>query len=255
MKKALLLPLALSLFIITVNSGCSHTANPGPDKDAVFKNLDTTANPSSDFFAYANGGWIKKNPIPAAYSAWGIGNLVNEEIRNQLRKINEDALKEQGAKGSNSQKIGDFYASGMDSVKIEQQGLSPLKGEFDAIDQIHDVKSLLANIAHLHTIGVSTFISPGIYQDAKKSDRMALHLWQGGLGLPNRDYYFNTDKKTSDIRKDYAETHLPAMLKLSGLTESDANKAAKVVFAIEKDLAAKSRKLEDLRDPYANYNK
>ena len=253
MKKIIVL--ALGLFYVALNSGCSHTPNPGPDKDVVFKNLDTTANPGTDFFAYANGGWIKKNPIPAAYSAWGIGNLVNEEIRNQLRKISEDALNEQAAKGSNSQKIGDFYASGMDSIKIEQQGLSPLKAEFDAIDQLKDVKSVLATIAHLHTIGVGTFISPGIYQDAKKSDRMALHLWQGGLGLPNRDYYFNTDKKTSDIRKDYAETHLPTMLQLSGLTDIDAKKAAKAVFAIEKDLASKSRKLEDLRDPYANYNK
>jgi putative endopeptidase len=253
MKKIIVL--ALGLFYVALNSGCSHTPNPGPDKDVVFKNLDTTANPGTDFFAYANGGWIKKNPIPAAYSAWGIGNLVNEEIRNQLRKISEDALNEHAAKGSNSQKIGDFYASGMDSIKIEQQGLSPLKAEFDAIDQLKDVKSVLATIAHLHTIGVGTFISPGIYQDAKKSDRMALHLWQGGLGLPNRDYYFNTDKKTSDIRKDYAETHLPSMLQLSGLTDIDAKKAAKAVFAIEKDLASKSRKLEDLRDPYANYNK
>jgi putative endopeptidase len=253
MKKIIVL--ALGLFYVALNSGCSHTPNPGPDKDVVFKNLDTTANPGTDFFAYANGGWIKKNPIPAAYSAWGIGNLVNEEIRNQLRKISEDALNEHAAKGSNSQKIGDFYASGMDSIKIEQQGLSPLKVEFDAIDQLKDVKSVLAAIAHLHTIGVGTFISPGIYQDAKQSDRMALHLWQGGLGLPNRDYYFNTDKKTSDIRKDYAETHVPAMLQLSGLTDIDAKKAAKAVFAIEKDLASKSRKLEDLRDPYANYNK
>ncbi len=253
MKKIIVL--ALGLFYVVLNSGCSQTPNPGPDKDVVFKNLDTTANPGTDFFAYANGGWIKKNPIPAAYSAWGIGNLVSEEIRNQLRKISEDALNEHAAKGSNSQKIGDFYASGMDSIKIEQQGLSPLKVEFDAIDQLKDVKSVLATIAHLHTIGVGTFISPGIYQDAKKSDKMALHLWQGGLGLPNRDYYFNTDKKTSDIRKDYAETHLPTMLQLSGLSDVDANKAAKAVFAIEKDLASKSRKLEDLRDPYANYNK
>jgi putative endopeptidase len=253
MKKIMVL--ALGLFYIVLNSGCSNTPNPAPDKDVVFKNLDTAANPGTDFFAYANGGWIKKNPIPAAYSAWGIGNLVSEEIRNQLRKISEDALNEHAAKGSNSQKIGDFYAAGMDSLKIEQQGLSPLKAEFDAIDQLKDVKSVLATIAHLHTIGVGTFISPGIYQDAKKSDRMALHLWQGGLGLPNRDYYFNTDKKTSDIRKDYAETHLPTMLQLSGLNNMDAKKAAKMVFAIERDLASKSRKLEDLRDPYANYNK
>lgn len=254
MKKNIFCGLAIGL-AATLLYSCSQTANPGPDKDVVFKNLDTTANPGNDFFAYANGTWIKKNPIPAAYSAWGIGNLVTEEIRNQLKKINEDALKEKAAKGSNSQKIGDFYASGMDSVNIEKQGLNPLKDELKAIENIQNVQGLLYVIAHLQTIGVESMISPGVYQDAKQSDKMALHLWQGGLGLPNRDYYFNTDKKTSDIRKDYAEVHLPTMLKLSGLTEIEAKKSAKAVFAIEKELASNSRKLEDLRDPYANYNK
>lgn len=236
-------------------SACSQTPNPGPDRDVVFQNLDTTANPGKDFFIYANGGWIKKNPIPAAYSSWGIGNLVTEEIRNQLKKINEDALKEQAEKGSNSQKIGDFYASGMDSVKIEKQGLLPLKPAFDQIEQIKDVAGLLQVISAFQKMGVSSFINPGVYQDAKNSEQMALHLWQGGIGLPNRDYYFNTDQKTSTIRKDYAEVHLPTMLKLSGLTEKDAQNAAKAVYEIEKMLANKSRKLEDLRDPYANYNK
>lgn len=236
-------------------SACSQSANPGPDKDVVYKNLDTAASPGNDFFMYANGGWIKKNPIPAAYSAWGIGNLVSEEIRNQLKKINEDALKENAATGSNSQKIGDFYASGMDSVMIEKQGLSNLKTQFDQIEAIKDVKDLLKVIAEFQKIGAGALISPGVYQDAKKSDQIALHLWQGGIGLPNRDYYFNSDKKTSEIRKDYAEVHLPTMLKLSGLNEADAKAAAKAVYEIEKSLAAQSRKLEDLRDPYANYNK
>ncbi len=238
-----------------VISACNQTPNPGPDKDVVYKNMDSTANPTDDFFNYANGGWIKKNPIPAAYSAWGIGNLVSEEIRNQLKKINEDALAEKAAKGTNSQKIGDFYASGMDSAKIEQQGMAPLKAEFAQIEQIKDIAGVLDRIAHFQKIGVDALISPGVYQDAKNSEKIALHLWQGGIGLPNRDYYFNTDQKTSDIRKDYAETHLPTMLKLSGLSEAEAKNAAKAVFEIEKSLAAQSRKLEDLRDPYANYNK
>ncbi|MEY3678996.1 MAG: hypothetical protein RI924_1137 [Bacteroidota bacterium] len=245
----------LSVVLVLIISACSRTPNPGPEQDVVYKNLDTTAHPGKDFFSYANGGWIKNNPIPAAYSSWGIGNLVSEEIRNQLKKINEEALNEKAAKGSNSQKIGDFYASGMDSVKIEQQGLSPLKAPFDQIDQIKNTADVLIVIAAFQQMGVGSFISPGIYQDAKNSEQMALHLWQGGIGLPNRDYYFNTDQKTSNIRKDYAEVHLPNMLKLSGLSESDAKKAAKSVYEIEKSLAAQSRKLEDLRDPYANYNK
>ncbi|MFM6975278.1 MAG: M13 family metallopeptidase [Sphingobacteriaceae bacterium] len=247
--------LGYALLCGVVLSACNQTPNPGPDQDVVYKNLDTTASPGKDFFSYANGGWIKKNPIPAAYSAWGIGNLVTEEIRNQLKKINEDALKENAAKGSNSQKIGDFYASGMDSAKIEQQGLSTIQPELKQIEQIKDVAGLLEVIAAFQKIGVNALINPGVYQDAKNSEKMALHLWQGGIGLPNRDYYFNTDQKTANIRKDYAEVHLPTMLQLSGLNEADAKAAAKSVYDIEQALAAKSRKLEDLRDPYANYNK
>ncbi len=251
MKKYVFLAGVLALII----SACSRTPNPGPEQDVVYKNLDTTAYPGKDFFSYANGGWIKNNPIPAAYSSWGIGNLVTEEIRNQLKKINEDALKAQAEKGSNTQKIGDFYASGMDSTKIEKQGLTTLKAQFEQIEQIKDVAGLLNVIAAFQKMGVGSFINIGVYQDAKNSENIALHLWQGGIGLPNRDYYFNNDKKTSDIRKDYAEVHLPTMLKLSGLSEAEAKKAGESVFEIEKSLAAQSRKLEDLRDPYANYNK
>src|SRR5476651_2515339 len=90
--------------------------------DPIYKNLDTTVKPGDDFFQYANGGWLKKNPIPAAYSSWGIGNVVQEDIRARLKKINDDALNTNADKGSSTQKIGDFYYSGMDTVTIEKLG-------------------------------------------------------------------------------------------------------------------------------------
>src|ERR1700761_4132285 len=95
--------------------------------DPIYKNIDPTVSPGEDFFKYANGTWLKNNPIPPAYSSWGIGNEVTEEIRDRLRKINEDALKANAAKGTATQKIGDFYYSGLDSTDIEKQGVSPLK--------------------------------------------------------------------------------------------------------------------------------
>src|ERR1700749_2622728 len=193
--------------------------------DIIFKDIDTTVKSGDDFFQYANGAWLKKHPIPAAYSSWGIGRVVQEELRDRLKKINEDALKENAAKGTSSQKIGDFYYSGMDTLNIEKQGLSPLKAELDKIDQVKDLNGLLAEFAHLQTIGVTTPIGADVEQDAKNSSKMVLQLGQTGIGLPNRDYYFNTDQHSTDIRNDYQQKHLPTVFKLAGMNDAAAAQA------------------------------
>jgi len=256
-KNVLIAYSGLALLFSAVITSCTHkdSAASYAANDPVFKDLDTTVNPGSDFFKYANGGWIKKNPIPAAYSSWSIGHLVQEDIREKLKKINEDALKENAAKGTNSQRIADFYFTGMDTVGIEKRGLSDLKEELGHIEQIKDVNGILDVAAHLTTTGVDNMIGLTIGQDEKNSEKIMLHLGQDGIGMPNRDYYFNTDARTKNIQNDYAGKHLPTVLKLSGMTDQDAVTAAKNVFAIETALAASSRKLEDLRDPYHNYNK
>jgi putative endopeptidase len=256
-KTSLIALSGLALLFSVVVTSCNHKNSEASyaANDPVFKNMDTTVNPGNDFFKYANGGWIKKNPIPAAYSSWGIGNLVQEDIRGKLKKINEDALKENAAKGTSSQKIADFYYTGMDTVGIEMRGISDLKAELDRIDQIKDVNGVLDMAAHLTTIGIDNMIGLYIGQDEKNSDKMMLHISQSGIGLPNRDYYFNIDTRTKNIRNDYSGKHLPAVLKLSGMTDQDAAASAKSVFAIETILATSSRKLEDLRDPHHNYNK
>lgn len=256
-KNGLIAYCGVGLTLTAILASCTHQQSEESfaAHDPVFKNMDTTVSPGADFFKYANGGWIKKNPIPAAYSSWGIGNLVKDEIREKLRKINEDALKENAAKGTNSQKIADFYFTGMDSVGIEKRGITDLKPELDRIDQIKDVKGILDVAADFTTKGIDNAIGLYIGQDEKNSEKITIHLTQTGLGLPNRDYYFNTDSRTKNIRTDYAAKHLPAMLKLSGMTAENAEAASKKVFEIETSLAASSRKLEDLRDPYHNYNK
>jgi putative endopeptidase len=236
-------------------SGCKPKTSNYAENDVIFKDLDTTVKPGDDFFRYANGGWLKQNPIPAAYAAWGIGNVVEEELRDRLKKINEEALKADATKGSNTQKIGDFYFSGLDTVNIEKEGLDPLKPELLKIDQIKDIKSLIDEFAHLQTIGVETPFSLGVGQDAKNSNKNMLQLYQGGIGLPNRDYYFNTDAHSVEIRTDYQQKHLPIIYKLSGLSSNDAIAVSNKTFALEKFLADSSRKLQDLRDPYRNYNK
>ncbi|MDB5136057.1 MAG: family peptidase [Mucilaginibacter sp.] len=226
-----------------------------PPNDPVFNNLDQTVSPGADFFMYANGGWIKRNPIPPAYSSWGIGNVVQEEIRDRLKKINESALKANAAKGTGTQKIGDFYFTGLDSAGIEKMGISPLQEQLNIIDQAKDEHDILNAAALLTTTGTRNFIGSRVGQDDKNSSKMMVQLGQTGLGLPNRDYYFKTDARTTRIRNDYTTKYLPTMLALSGWDEQKAAVGAKSAYNIEKFLADSSRKLEDLRDPYKNYHK
>ncbi len=245
---------ACTLTTFLLNS-CKHHNDTRLANDPIYTDRDTTVKLGEDFFEYANGGWLKKNPIPPAYAGWGIGSVVEEDLRNQLKKINEDALKANAPKGSNTQKIGDFYYSGMDTVDIEKEGLSPLKPELDKIAAVTDIKSLIDEFAHLHDIGVTTPLGVYAGQDPKNSSKIVLQLGQDGIGLPDRDYYFNKDEHSVAIRNDYQQKHLPTVFKLAGMTEASAASATAKTYALEKSLADSSRKLEDLRDPYHNYNK
>jgi putative endopeptidase len=254
-KTATIMTLVTGVFTMLALNACKQSTNTVVANDPVYTDRDTTVKPGDDFFKYANGTWINKNPIPPAYSSWGVGDLVEEELRDKLKKINEDALTANAPKGSNTQKIGDFYFSGMDTVDIEKEGLSPLKPELDKIAAIHDVNSLVDEFAHLATIGVDNPIGAYVGQDEKNSGKMVMHLGQDGIGLPNRDYYFNTDEHSVTIRNDYQQKHLPTLYTLSGLSPASAASATAKTYALEKFFADSSRKLEDLRDPYHNYNK
>jgi putative endopeptidase len=254
-NKSILIVIIISTAGILVMSSCKDKSKNYAENDVIYKNLDPTVKPGDDFFRYANGGWLKKNPIPAAYSSWGIGNVVVEELRDRLKKINIEALSAHVKKGTNTQKIGDFYFSGLDTTDIEKEGLDPLKTELGKIDQVKNINDLVDEFAHLQTIGVDQPIAAGVGQDAKNSNKNMLQLYQGGIGLPNRDYYFNTDAHSLEIRTDYQEKHLPIVYKLSGLSSGAAIAASKKIYSLEKFLADSCRKLEDLRDPYRNYNK
>lgn len=243
----IVLPLAAALI--------SSCRNASMNEDILQKNIDTTVNPGKDFFKYANGTWLKNNPIPESESHWGIGNLVQEETYARLREISQNAAKDVNAKpGTALQKIGDFYFTGMDSAGIEENGIRPLQPEFDRINAITDLKSLLDVVSLFKTYRINVMFSLPISQDEKNSDKMAMHIWQGGLGLPNRDYYFNKDARTENIRREYVG-HLTRTMQLLGEDSATAGKHSATIMKIETDLAAQSRKLEDLRDPYKNYNK
>ncbi len=223
--------------------------------DPLIANMDSSVSPGDDFFMYACGGWLKKNPIPGNERSWGVWSLVQDETFNRMKEISEDAAKQKdAAKGSNTQKIGDFWAAGMDTAAIEKEGLNGIATELASIDAITDVNGLIEISARLHSIGVETLFGFYIYQDEKNSEKITLHLYQGGLGLPDRDYYFNNDGRTAKIRAEYPN-HLTNMFKLMGNDDKTAATNSASVMKIETALAKVSRKLEDLRDPYKNYNK
>jgi putative endopeptidase len=216
--------------------------------------MDPSVNPGQDFFTYANGGWLKRNPIPNTESAWGIGNVVREQLYLNLRSINEQSAASPAAPGSDAQKIGDFWATAMDTAKAERLGIHPLDGELARIAAIRNVNDALDVAFAQNPIQVGPFFSFYVYQDERKSDMMSLHLSQGGLGLPDRDFYVNPDTGVAHIRDEYV-AHMARTLKELGRDDAASKTAAANVMAFETALAKASRKLEDLRDPIANYNK
>jgi putative endopeptidase len=247
--------LCLAAGVLVSACGPSVTTTNSPAKpDFLQANLDTTVNPGQDFFQYANGGWLKQNPIPNTESAWGIGNVVREQLYLNLRRINEESAAGVSAPGSDKQKIGDFWATAMDTAKADRLGIHPLDPVFARIDAIRNANDAMDVAFALNPLQVGPFFSAGVYQDERKSDVMSVHLSQGGLGLPDRDFYVNSDTGVARIRVEYV-AHIARTLKELGRDDAGAKTAAANVMAFETSLAKASRKLEDLRDPVANYNK
>jgi putative endopeptidase len=216
--------------------------------------VDPSVSPRDDFFRYAVGKWLRENPIPANERSWGIGHVVQDETYRRMRAISEDAAANARATpGSNAQKIGDFWYAGMDTATIATQGIAPLAEELAKIAAVKDTKELLAEISHLQYLGVGAMCDEYISQDEKNSDRYAVHLHQGGLGLPDRDYYSDTDDRARMLRGEY-RTHVGRMFELLGDDTTRASANAAIVMSLETELALASRKLAALRDPIANYH-
>jgi putative endopeptidase len=248
---------AFTLLILGSGIANSTAQSPAPQSapsDFLAANMDPSVDPGKDFFDYANGGWLARNPIPASESGWGIGNLVDEELYTKLRAVNEQAAKARPRAGIEQQQIGDFWIAAMDEPRADALGLTPLNSQLALIDSIKTVTDVIDVSFALRPVGVQTFCDVSVDQDEKQSDVMSVHLGQGGLGLPDRDFYFNSEKGIAQIRKEYV-AHLARMLKLMGRSDQDSLKAANDLMKFETALAKASRKLEDLRDPEKNYNK
>jgi putative endopeptidase len=221
----------------------------------VLTSLDKTCKPCEDFYRYANGGWLGKNPIPAAYPRWGRFDELADRNRELLHQILESAAANPNqVPGSNAQKIGDFYASCMDETQINANGAKPLDPELGRIAAIQTADELQAEIARLQGLGIRALFGFGSTQDAKDSSQMIGGADQGGLGLPDRDYYTKTDDKSKQIRQQYEE-HISKMLALAGDDATMAATEAKTILDLETKLAEASLTRVEMRDPVKTYNK
>ncbi|HET7586667.1 MAG TPA: M13 family metallopeptidase [Gammaproteobacteria bacterium] len=216
--------------------------------------LDRSVKPGEDFFQFANGGWREAHPIPPAYSRWGTFNVLHQTNQKRIREILEEAAASADApEGSIQQKIGDFYASGMDVKGINAAGLKPLKPEFERIDAISNLKELQAELVRLQNMGVDALFGFGQMQDFKDSSQVIGVADQGGLGLPDRSYYLKKDDKSAKLRAAYVD-HVADMLMLYGMDKNASEEGAQAIMDIETTLAKASMTRVERRDPDAIYH-
>lgn len=262
MRASRLIFAAALTLVLTANTGFSASPDTKPSTPPMKgviatldkTDLDTSVSACSDFNQYANGGWLKKNPIPPAYANWGVGNVLAEHNRELLRAILESSAKSDARPGSNEQKIGDYYTSCMDEAAVETQGLKPLQPELDRIVAIKSVAELQGEIAHLHSIGLNAVFNFGSAQDRKNSEEVIASAGQGGLGLPDRDYYLKDDPKSKDIREKYA-VYMKTIFQLGGDSPDAAAAESTVVIALETKLAGASLTRVQRRDPDLTYHR
>jgi putative endopeptidase len=250
----LLLSIVACCAVLTVFAGSAPRAAADAPWGFSLSNMDRTCKPCDDFYQFAMGGWMKANPIPAEYPTWGTFTELRDKNLAGMRTILESAANSKATQGSNEQKIGDFYASCMDTSAIEAAGLKPLVAELAEVEAIQDRKGLDSEIARLHHQANNVAFGFGSVPDFKNSSQMIAVAHQGGLGMPDRDYYLREDDHSKQLREGYVK-HVAKMFELAGDSPDKAAAEAKTVMALETSLAKASRTRVELRDPEKNYNK
>jgi putative endopeptidase len=255
MKKYIVVMLSLALL-----AGCSGNIKKNAETKAKYppfdiKNMDTTVKPGDDFFTYVNGNWLKNNPIPADKNSRSVFEELFEKNRHDIREIIEESANVKDVQaGSNTEKIGTFFNSGMDSITIEKQGISPLKIFFDKIESVRNIDDVQSVAALFQTFQINPFFYLFSSEDSKNSTSVIAQCYQAGIGLPDRDYYFNNDESSKKIREKYI-THLTKMFELLKDDPSTAEKNAKTVMKMETQLAKASFTNVENQDPQKTYNK
>ena len=217
-------------------------------------NLDTTALPGTDFYQYACGGWVKNNPIPAEYSQYGSFTILAEKNRKQIQELIEELASASHEAGSVAQKVGDLYKIVMDSVKLNKEGVAPIKAELGRLGALKDTKEVYALLGDMQKRGIVAYNFLYVSADAMNSSMNAVLAFQAGLSMGEREYYLENDEDTAKIRSAF-RTHVQKMYQLAGFDEATAKKGVEVVMDVETRLAKAFRSRTELRDPHANYNK
>lgn len=243
--------LALSLGLLAAPLFAAPAPRPVIGVDRAY--MDLTISPCKDFYAYANGAF-DKTPIPGEYASYGVNQEIDERTFAILKDILEASAKSGGAQGSVAQRVGDFYASGMDEALIEREGLKPLAPWFTEIAAIKTPSDLVKTMGRFQAQGIDTAFGFGVQVDDKDTNAMIAAFSQGGLGLPERDYYFRESAEADEIRRAYV-AHIGKIFELAGDAPAAARKSSELVMVLETKLAKASRTLVERRDPEKNYNK
>ena len=240
---------ALCLSMAACNSG-----KGGLTTGIDLANLDTTALPGTDFYQFACGGWMKNHPLTDEYSQYGSFTILAENNRKQMQGLIEELAKAEHEQGSVAQKIGTLYNLAMDSVKLNQEGIAPIKAELEEIAALKDKKDVYALLGSLERRGITSYLGTGVGADQKNSSMNAVYTSQAGLSMGEKDYYLAEDEATTKIREAF-KVHVAKMYQLAGFDEATANRGRDIVMDVETRLAKAFRSMVELRDPQANYNK
>jgi putative endopeptidase len=249
----------LPIFLIAgaMMLSCDKSKTAQSDTPTSFLDLagrDTTINPADDFFNYMNGNWIKKTKIPDDQSGWGSFYTLSEDNLKKTKAVLEEAAASNASAGSLEQKIGDFYASGMDTVAIEKRGIEPIKTDFAKISEIKDYEGYLDYVSKNDDNHGGALFSFYVGTDDKNSSKNMVSFFQGGTGLPEKDYYFKTDSATLKIKNAYLK-YIKTLFTLAGSDEKTATQTANNILAFETKLAKSHKSPVELRDPIKNYHK
>ena len=249
------LAVPLSLGMACKNKS-SANENDTPKRTVFFDkaSMDTTVSPGDNFFLYASGNWVKHTEIPASETAWGSFYTLADDNQKNLKKILEEVSSKKNAKGTADQKVADLYASGTDTVTIEKLGYGPIKPLLAQINAVKNYQELINLAADGYKEGNGFLFGFGVGPDDKISTKNIVGLSQTGLGLPNRDYYFNTDAATQKIRKEYLK-YITKLFTLTGTDQATADKQANAILDLETAIAKSHSTPTELRDPIKNYNK
>jgi putative endopeptidase len=216
--------------------------------------MDLSADPTRDFYQYANGSWIKNNTIPESESRWGAFNELRDANKKALRGLLTEVSASDHEPGTIAQKVGDFYSTGMNLEQIEEKSLAPIQSYFDSIEAMGNIEDVLKVVSNLQKMGSEALFTIFVDGDFKNSDMNAAYMFQAGLGMPDRDYYFEKGKKFENYRSEYLK-HLKKMFELMGDDSVKALVAANTVKDIEIQLAKSSWTQTELRDLPNWYNK